>query len=82
MMVKRRSVDVRRELPGLRPVLVVDLVDEHLDLLGTNSVCVDERLSDSGDEAALGFEFTGRLLNGHDGHLQAPFDGWSAAAPA
>ena len=44
------------ELARLGPVLVVDLVDEHLDVLRRHAVGVDERLRDPGDEPALGLE--------------------------
>jgi len=81
--VKRTSVlGDDRELPSRRPVLVIHLVNEHLNLLGTDSVRIDERLGDAGHESALWFEVTRRLLDGHDGHVQGPFGGWSAAAPA
>jgi hypothetical protein len=43
-MVRGRSVGVRRELPVFRPVLVIHLVDAHLDLLGGERVRIDECL--------------------------------------
>src|SRR3954465_6105916 len=63
---------VRGEHPGLCPVLVIELGDEHLDVFFGNAVGVNERLRDAGDQTALGVEVPRRLLDGHDGHVRAP----------
>src|SRR4051795_2665042 len=54
------------------PVLVIDLVDEDLDLIWPHPVRVDKRLSDPGDEPALGVDVARRLLDGDDGHDEGP----------
>src|SRR5262245_15956447 len=58
-------------VPRFRPVLVIDLLDEDLDLLGRYSVRLDERLGDRGDERPLLRERSRRLLHGHDRHYAA-----------
>ena len=65
---------VCRELATFRPVLVIHLVDEHLDLFRTDLEGVDERLSDAGDEPALLVEVARRLLHCDDGQAVPP--GW------
>ncbi len=54
--LRRQRLAVGRELPALGPVLVVDLVDVDLDVLGTDLVGVDERLGDAGHEPALALD--------------------------
>ena|SRR6476660_3166838 len=67
-----RLSPVRCELAALRPVLVIHLLDEHLDLLRTDLVGVDERLSDASDEPTLLVEVSRRLLHCDDGQSVAP----------
>jgi len=52
------GLPVSREFAALRPVLVFDLVNEHLDVLGTHLIGVHERFCDAGDEPALAFDVT------------------------
>jgi hypothetical protein len=76
---RRSAVGVAGELSALGPVLVVHLVDEHLDLRGAESVGIDERLGYARHETAFWFEVARRLLDCHDWHGQRPFGGWGAA---
>jgi hypothetical protein len=59
---------VNLEQPGFRPMLVIELGDEDLDLLATNAVRIHERLRYPGYQSALGIDITWRLLDGHDRH--------------
>src|SRR4051794_1372761 len=59
---------VGSEDAALGPVLVVELGDEDLDLLGADVVGVHERLRDPGHQAAPGLHVTRGLLDGHDRH--------------
>jgi hypothetical protein len=61
---------VDRQLACLRPILVVDFMDEYLDVLRADSIRLDECFSDAGDQLALAFDVARRLLNGDDGHVQ------------
>jgi hypothetical protein len=62
------SLSVNREYAGFRPVLMVELGNEDLDLLAANAVGVHERLRYPGHQPALGIDITRRLLDGHDRH--------------
>ena len=61
-------MSVSRESAGFRPVLVIELGDEDLDLVAMNAVCVHERLRYRGHQPALGIDVTRGLLDGHDWH--------------
>ena len=57
---------IGRENARLRPVAVIDLVDEDLDALGSDPVGVDERFGDARHQMPLQFDVPRRLLHGHD----------------
>src|SRR5688500_14396092 len=62
------SLAIGRENPGLRPVVVAHLLDEDLDVLGSDAVGVDERFGDPRHQAPLQFDVARRLLHGNDRH--------------
>src|SRR5215210_4860597 len=61
------SLAIGRENAGLRPVVVVDLLDEDLDVPGSDPVGVDERIGDPRHQTPFQFDVARRLLHGHDG---------------
>src|SRR5688500_5919402 len=74
------ALPIGRENARLRPVVVIDLVDEDLDALGSDPVGVNERFGDARHQTPLYFDVARRLLHGHDRQgVPPPLIGGSAA---